>query len=452
MTARLSTPDKNPVSLNTRIILYATSCALFFAAASPIFFRSNSEFDGVFKTYARILLQGEDIYHPGSTFMYPPWMAFATIPFTFMPHWASRLSWGIVNIFFLYLSIYSAWKISVTVSPNTFKFGWVAFVTGLICSATYFLNCLSHQQFDVIIAGTLLFGCLQLSKNKEITGGFLLGAGAACKLTPLLFIPYLIYRFKWKGLLSLVAGFFLCNLISDFTLGLPKEGIPRLFIFADRFLAPMTKPDYIPGTWGTEIIYNQSLAGTIKRFTQSHLEKTEGKYSVVVENENSRALQVKYFLLGLVILGTGFTLFCWGLPGRVMPNEDSNTKPNNIAPVFVAPAFAMEISMIFCAMLLLSPMSGMAHFGILILPAFCLARMLEYRHKIVAILFLAIPVLVGLLLNKDLSGSNNYTILLWLGGLTCATISLFLGNGILVALLRNKQTSLTNHQDQYSSK
>jgi len=95
--------------------------------------------------------------------------------------------------------------------------------------------------------------------------------------------------------------------------------------------------------------------------------------------------------------------------------------------------------MILCAMLLLSPMSSKAHFGILILPAFCLARMLESKQKPLAIFFLAIPLMMGILLNKDLSGANIYTLLLWVAGVTWSTISLFLGNAILRYFAKQQQ-------------
>ena len=73
--------NHNTASLKNRILLFSISMILLIAAASPIFLRTNSEFDLVFKTYAKLLLQGEDIYHEGSVFMYPPWMAFICIPF-----------------------------------------------------------------------------------------------------------------------------------------------------------------------------------------------------------------------------------------------------------------------------------------------------------------------------------------------------------------------------------
>ena len=420
--------NHNTVHLKRKILLFSISMILLIAAASPIFLRTNSEFDLVFKPYAKLLLQGEDIYHEGSVFMYPPWMAFICIPFNSLPQWLSRLSWGTINIFFFYLAIDSAWKISKSVFASNEKFGWIAFIIGLICVTTYFLNCLSHQQFDVIIAGTILFGCLQLSKAKDINGGILLGVAAACKLTPLLFLPYLIYRFRWKAIMAFVVGFLFCNFIPDIILGLPPEGKPRPMIFIERFLAPMTKPDFVPGTWGSEIIYNQSLAGTGKRFTQTHIETKEGKYSVIIEPDNSQSPKVKPILMGLVLFGTVMTFFCWGWPGN----------PSNLNTT-ATPQFALEASMILCAMLLLSPMSSKAHFGILILPAFCLARMLESKQKALAIFFLAIPLMMGILLNKDLSGANIYTLLLWVAGVTWSTISLFLGNAILRYFAKQQQ-------------
>lgn len=96
-------PNHNTGALKNRIVFFSISLVLLLAAASPIFLRTNSEFDLVFKTYANLLIQGEDIYHEGSVFMYPPWMAFICIPFNTLPQWLSRLSWGIINIFFFIL-------------------------------------------------------------------------------------------------------------------------------------------------------------------------------------------------------------------------------------------------------------------------------------------------------------------------------------------------------------
>ena len=422
----ISIPEITNSTSKTKILFFLTSMILLFAAASPIFLRTNSEFDQVFKHYAKLLIQGDDIYHEGSVFMYPPWMAFVCIPFNFDPHWLSRLSWGLINIFFLHLAIVSAWNISKEVFLSNSSQGWLAFIMGIICSITYFLNCLSHQQFDVIIAGCILYGCLQLQNNREIRGGLLLGIAAACKLTPLLFLPYLIYRFRWKATFAFASSFLFCNFIPDITLPRPENEKARPVVFVERFLAPMTKPDFVPGTWGSEIIYNQSLAGTGKRFTQTHLEKQSGKYQVIIEEGDSNAKNVKGFLISIIVMGAGFTFYCWGKPGN--PDE---------IPRYHSHLFPFEVSMILCGMLLLSPMSSKAHFGILILPAFCIARMIGDRQKLLSLFFLAIPVIMGVLLNKDLSGANTYTLLLWIGGVTWSTISLFIGSAVF-RCIKNK--------------
>jgi len=88
--------------------------------------------------------------------------------------------------------------------------------------------------------------------------------------------------------------------------------------------------------------------------------------------------------------------------------------------------------MVLCGMLLLSPMSGLAHFGILLLPALNIANgITTVQSRNWMVLFLILPVIGGVCLNKDLVGNNLYSMFLWYATATFATISLFLGNGLL---------------------
>jgi len=65
--------------------------------------------------------------------------------------------------------------------------------------------------------------------------------------------------------------------------------------------------------------------------------------------------------------------------------------------------------------------------------------MLESKKKIIVFSFLAIPLMMGIFLNKDLSGANIYTLLLWGAGVTWSTISLFLGNAMLRYSIKQSQ-------------
>lgn len=404
-----------------------------FLATLPIFTRTYSEFDSVFLHYATILSAGGNIYQGGSIFLYPPWMAFVCIPFTWMPHLAARVCWGILNMLFLWVAIQSAWKASGFSRPANCPESLRVPVLGAICSATFFLNCISHQQFDVIIAGLVLCGVLQLTREKTGLGGILLGLGAACKMTPLLFLPYLCYRGRWKAALLMAMVFSTCNLLPDVFLGPPKEGISRFGIYCQQTLAPLLDPNFVPGTWESEIIYNQSLSGLSKRWNQYSLTKVNNKLEVQQVPPRWSPGTGKLILIGFLMGSVLLTLFCWDKPSW-------QSTPIHQAKI------PLESGMVLCGMLLLSPMSGLAHFGILILPALNLAWATLGKNQRCAWLFLTSALAAGIALNKDLVGSNAYNALLWIALPTFGTYSLFLGNGFIL-----RQTTRPN-QDQYSSK
>src|SRR5436305_10836781 len=58
---------------------------IFAAIAIQMVFRRQSEWEDVFLRAAGELLQGLDIYRSGRAFLYPPFSAFAAIPFTVIP-------------------------------------------------------------------------------------------------------------------------------------------------------------------------------------------------------------------------------------------------------------------------------------------------------------------------------------------------------------------------------
>ncbi|MSR29887.1 MAG: DUF2029 domain-containing protein [Gemmataceae bacterium] len=389
-------------------ILTGLYLLLTFFATSPIFLRTQSEFDTVFIAYARMLAWGGDIYHEGTPYLYPPWMAFFSVPFSWLPHWLSRGAFGLLNMACLVAAVGAAWKLASIYRTGNKSSPWV-FILGLLCSATFFLNCTSHQQMDVIIAGLVLLGCWVFFKGKEGTGGVLLGIAAAFKMTPLLFLPYFLYRAKPKAAISLAGAFLLCNFLPDLFFP-PPLGQPRILAFVERQLLPMASPGFVPGTWASEIVYNQSLSGFAKRMVQTRIENTEGKWRIATLQSSEAASQVKKLFLLMVGACLLLGFYSLGWPGRRSVD------------------FPLEASLVICGMLLLSPMSGLAHFGILVLPAFCLAfGTLQAGWKF-GPWFLALPLLGGVFLNKDLSGEGIYTFLLWSGALTAATLSLFAGS------------------------
>jgi hypothetical protein len=78
-------------------------------------------------------------------------------------------------------------------------------------------------------------------------------------------------------------------------------------------------------------------------------------------------------------------------------------------------------------MLLLSPMSGRPHFGILLLPTFCLARFTTATGDRLTACILAAVVLLVTPPYRYLVPENIHAVLLWGGATTVATLLLWIG-------------------------
>lgn len=78
-------------------------------------------------------------------------------------------------------------------------------------------------------------------------------------------------------------------------------------------------------------------------------------------------------------------------------------------------------------MLLLSPMSSKAHFGVLVIPAFCLGRAALRLRSATLWTALALAVLLGFTSIKDPLGERLYTLALWCGATTWQTLALLAG-------------------------
>src|SRR5262245_37898081 len=66
--------------------------------AVPFILKQHSEWDEVYLRAATRLLNGGDVYRLEDGYAYPPFMAWAAIPFTFLSPLVSRFLWFVVNV------------------------------------------------------------------------------------------------------------------------------------------------------------------------------------------------------------------------------------------------------------------------------------------------------------------------------------------------------------------
>jgi alpha-1,2-mannosyltransferase len=415
-----------------RIVLLGI-IALLIAPAVPFLLREKSEWELVYIQAARDLLAGADIYAQGRAYLYPPFMTLLAAPFAFLPHFAARGVWYVVNILSIGGLLGLSWRLSGGTALRLIFYdrrNLVAAVLGVACSERYISNALSHQQTDILVACLIMAGLVALMQQRKFVAGALLGIAAACKATPMLFAPYLAWRRQWVAAAILVLVAIGLNLGPNLIHATP-EGGTWLGRWLFRYVIPVHHANVYPGTWGAASVDNQSLAGFLGRVATTNWTWSSDGVDIVVRDPLMGPFTVRVLVTCVLLVLFATSLWAAGQNRRIEwhigDNDVSTARP------------VLEFGIILCLMLLSSPMSSRAHFATLILPAFCVARYALQSHDrtIWGLLFVAI--LAGLA-NRDFIGNDLSTIALWYGVPTVGTIALWVGCILMIRRRANPQS------------
>lgn len=440
---------------------------------SPFVFGGNSEWEDVFVRAAGSLYRGESIYAHGN-YSYPPFMALGTLPFTFCAEPLRRTLWFAINLACLWYVLRTAWQLAggtplpgdsapprlrmivllvgmasilryaahrcawlpdavrgrggpvleaVTLLVIVMAFirartrRWspaeiasieahIAYFLGLACALRFLLDCFAHQQTDVCSAALMMAGCQCLHRDRPYRAALALGVAAAMKCTPLLWVGYLVYRGHVRPALLLVAVALGLNLLPDLVCPTPRN---LLLSWFEQHLQPMAHAGHAVGTWGTIPLLNQSLAGTALRwFTTTAWIGRDGFGCAARAEPLLMPLRISVYSASAVLLGIAALAL----------------RRPSVAAAAPTPRNALEFSVVFLLMLLLSPMSGKAHFGTLILPGFVLSLVaVRERRPSLGAAFL-VAILLASVSCQHWHGVGY--LVLWSGGITIATLVLFL--------------------------
>jgi hypothetical protein len=387
----------------------AAAALVLLGVGLHLYVRQDNEWEKVFVTAAARLRDG-DLYRAGTTYLYPPFTAWATLPFVWLSHDVGRLAFVTLNLGCVIFLLRGAWRLAGGGLLDEPAERWAA-LWGAVCGIFYLHNCLVHQQTDVIIAALLVGGCLALARGRDLLGATGLGLAAAMKCTALLWVPYLLWRRRPAAAGWLVAVALGVNLLPDLV-SRPPSGGTWLGEFGSRFLRPLADRDHVPGSWGSDIVFNQSLSGAAQRWLMTAPRWGADDCTVERSGASVSPLTVRGLLLAVEAVLLLLAAHAFGRPLR--PAADRDREP-------------LEYSVVLLLMLLLSPMSSMAHFGTLVLPGFCLARRAVGRRDRVLIALLLAAATLALASNKDLLGGRLYTVALWGGCVMLNTLLLLAG-------------------------
>jgi hypothetical protein len=378
------------------VVLMAVAC----------FHREESEWDCVYVNAARHLRQGKDIYTDG--YSYPPFAAFTALPASFLSPTLVRATWLAGFLLGLAIVARGGWRLAGghtlqgrrPVRPGAH----VAAVLGFLSGAAYLQNSFAHQQNDLVIGAFLVGGCLLLRRTHSLGAATCFGLAAALKCTAMLWVSYLLWRGRPGAAAWLVFVAVGVNLLPNLVSPAPSG---RLWCeeFAYRFLRPMAARRYVAGTWASSVIYNQSIAGSAQRWLVGEHQHPVGPLTL---REVVLAADAALLVAALLVCRSPFRR----LQANGVRGMDRET---------------VEYAVVLMLMLLLSPMSSKAHFGILIVPGFLLARAAVASGSRFLWGCLLASVSLALVSNKDVVGDAVYSLTLEYGTVMWHTVILLVG-------------------------
>lgn len=170
-------------------------------------------------------------------FTYPPFFAFVMIPFVALPPLAQTVMWWAVSLGCTVLCC----AIAERIAKDAFAATWTERETtllrvgGIFLSLKFILAVYENQGFDLLALVPLLFGISAMSNRRDVAAGIGFAAAAALKVTPLIFLPYLVF----KGRIKAAVVFFVA--------------LVALSFLPDLFLKPAGAPHGYLVTWIREV-------------------------------------------------------------------------------------------------------------------------------------------------------------------------------------------------------
>lgn len=352
--------------------------ALVGAAALAVSFLrhvEDGEWHQVYNRAAQRMLARQPIHHDEQhAYAYPPLMALLTIPLSQLGMRWGLIAWYLINLAAMAIVLCAAWRLACGPPPGAWDRRWqLIFWLALVLVSRFCLAPFENQQFDVVIAALAMLGCIALVEGRTLAAACWLGASAAMKCTPLLFVPYLVWRGRVTAAASMLLVAVALNRLPDLLLPQASGG-SYLANWMHLFLGTLGRE--APGTWYSDLLLNQSLAGLWNRYVQIGLPLNAANLPsgpLVPTAMMVRALRCLVYG-SLALLGT---VTAWRMmpPGR--PKALSlRAEPPSTAAQSTQQRLAWEMAICFCLMLLASPMSSKAHYVILVLPCLLVSQRL----------------------------------------------------------------------------
>jgi Glycosyltransferase family 87 len=249
------------------IVLTVTAAALY-----PMFGRS-SDMGPFYSTAARCILRAEALLTCLPPYPYQPALAIFFIPLAFLPAVLQRLIWYVIFVGCLVIAVRLTEAIAERLYPGSTRgrnLFWLRTIMLVTCGK-HFLDVITYASHDPLSLAIIMFGTWALFNGREAAGGLWLAVAAAIRASPLIYLPYLVFKRRWLASFVFIVALLAVSLIPD-VVGALRGGYTG---HLTDWLAQIVGPALVPGTssklvfwdiWNGANLYNQSLRGLINRF------------------------------------------------------------------------------------------------------------------------------------------------------------------------------------------
>lgn len=200
------------VGLVRRRPVTAVLFGLFGLAMLVAEFKRKGDF-GIMLAASRSLVEGKDIYaityFDGFHYLYSPLFAILLLPFTWLPAPVAGTLWkacGLVMLARTFLICTRLFRLKED------KLQWIMAAACLGALLPIYSNIHMVQMSAFLLFATILGLDLIFRQRRELVGAAWLALAINIKLLPLVFVPYLLYRARWRAaglVVGLWAGFLL---------------------------------------------------------------------------------------------------------------------------------------------------------------------------------------------------------------------------------------------------
>jgi len=157
-----------------------------------------------------LVLHGQDIYAaaPPGLSTWPPFFALVCVPLALLARWSlvgARVAWLLLNaaalvaVLALVTHLVARGPGDARPSARVPALSSAAALVPLLLSARYVSSNFEHLQVNVLIFLLSLIGLALIGARREALGGLALGAAAALKVMPALFVLLLVWRRRWRA-------------------------------------------------------------------------------------------------------------------------------------------------------------------------------------------------------------------------------------------------------------